>query len=332
MQGPNRGDAWLRPRLPCASPAAPWRAKPGPIHSTPLIRPLFRFPAQSLARRLVLLSVRWLPSALTCAAPSLRRGPFALPSAFRGTVRAFQTGSCSVLMIWSPASHEPNSRSPPAAATPRIRGSWAPRQTPWKRLQRAEVPVLAHLPTVAPGLPWQVPQWAHRRPVASFLRHDGTRQSENPGANSSCETVSRVTIPAWTRARADTLDCRLATAYLLGLLSSTGPRLVQLLLLLAKRKLTLRAAWLQVRPVSTLLCCTCQCIVPRSQAPCVERCRLIGFPLFALPSLVARPCCNCLSEHWLCNLAPCVDLVIDISDWPSTSVLHSSLRLPPSAC
>ncbi|KAK7179267.1 hypothetical protein DPSP01_003481 [Paraphaeosphaeria sporulosa] len=42
----------------------------------------------------------------------------------------------------------------------------------------------------------------------------------------------------------------LATAYLLGLLSSTGPRLVQLLLLLAKRKLTFRAAWLQI--VSTL--------------------------------------------------------------------------------
>ncbi|PSN61141.1 hypothetical protein BS50DRAFT_593066 [Corynespora cassiicola Philippines] len=36
-----------------------------------------------------------------------------------------------------------------------------------------------------------------------------------------------------------------ATAYALGLLSSTGPRLLRLLLLLAKGKLTVRAAWLQ---------------------------------------------------------------------------------------
>lgn len=38
----------------------------------------------------------------------------------------------------------------------------------------------------------------------------------------------------------------LATAYLLGLLSSTGPRLLRLLLLLARRKLPVRAAWLHV--------------------------------------------------------------------------------------
>ncbi|KAF2793938.1 hypothetical protein K505DRAFT_243221, partial [Melanomma pulvis-pyrius CBS 109.77] len=42
------------------------------------------------------------------------------------------------------------------------------------------------------------------------------------------------------------LACRLATAYALGLLSSTGPRLISILCLLGKRKLTLNAACLQL--------------------------------------------------------------------------------------
>ncbi|KAL5431900.1 hypothetical protein PMIN07_008928 [Paraphaeosphaeria minitans] len=80
----------------------------------------------------------------------------------------------------------------------------------------------------------------------------------------------------------------LVTAYLFALLSSTGPCFVQLLLLSVKRKLTLRAAWLQI--VSTLRRELSLNRFPASCATLIGGSTLLQLPLRTLACRIGSLC------------------------------------------
>jgi hypothetical protein len=71
-----------------------------------------------------------------------------------------------------------------------------------------------------------------------------------PARECALRRLNREEVQVLTSARR---PASLATAYLLGLISSAGPRIARVLLLLARGKLTLRAARLQVRPDPSLV-------------------------------------------------------------------------------